>query len=120
MTSGGTESIMMACKAFRDYGREVKGIKKPEMVVPTTAHAAFDKAAQYLGIRIRWIPIDPVTTQADIGAMKKAINSNTVLVRHLMCSFCLLFYYFITPLDFLTTASLAYNLIFREIIRQQC
>lgn len=80
MTSGGTESIMMACKAFRDYGREEKGIKKPEMAVPTTAHAAFDKAAQYLGIRIRWIPVDPVTTQVDLKAIKRAINSNTILV----------------------------------------
>lgn len=48
-TSGGTESILLACKAYRDYGREVNGIEKPNMVIPTTAHTAFDKAAQYLG-----------------------------------------------------------------------
>lgn len=92
MTSGGTESILMACKAFRDYGREVKGIRKPEMAVPTTAHAAFDKAAQYLGIRIRWIPIDPVTTQADLRAMRRAINSNTILVGYLILLFVFIFY----------------------------
>lgn len=80
MTSGGTESILMACKAYRDYGREVKGIKKPELVMPTTAHAAFDKAAQYLGLRIRAIPVDPQTTQVDLKAMKRAINSNTIMV----------------------------------------
>lgn len=81
MTSGGTESILMACKAFRDYGLDEKGIRKPEMVIPTTAHAAFDKAAQYLRIKIRWIPVDPITTQVDLKAMRQAINSNTVLVR---------------------------------------
>lgn len=43
MTSGGTESIIMACKAYRNYAMEVKGIKKPEILVPVTAHAAFDK-----------------------------------------------------------------------------
>lgn len=80
MTSGGTESILMACKALRDYGREVKGIKRPEIVVPTTAHAAFDKAAQYLNLRVRSIPVDPVTTQVDLKAMRRAINSNTVMV----------------------------------------
>lgn len=81
MTSGGTESILMACKAYRDYGREEKGIKKPEIVMPSTAHAAFDKAAQYLGLRIRLIPIDPHTTQVDLKAMKRAITSNTIMVR---------------------------------------
>jgi sphinganine-1-phosphate aldolase len=49
ITSGGTESILLACKAYRDYGREVNGIEKPNMVIPTTAHTAFDKAAKYLG-----------------------------------------------------------------------
>lgn len=36
MTSGGTESIMMACKAFRDYARETRGVRKPEMVIIIT------------------------------------------------------------------------------------
>ena len=44
MTTGGTESIVMACKAFRDYAVQVKGISKPELLVPVTAHAAFDKS----------------------------------------------------------------------------
>lgn len=84
MTSGGTESILMACKAFRDYGRETKGIKQPEIVVPVTAHAAFDKAAQYLGLRSRVIPVDPLTTQVDLKAMRRAINSNTVMVSFII------------------------------------
>ncbi|KAJ8953168.1 hypothetical protein NQ318_017196 [Aromia moschata] len=80
MTSGGTESILMACKAYRDYGREVKGIKRPEIVVPTTVHSAFDKAAQFLGLRVRSIKIDPHTCQVNIRSFKRAINSNTVLL----------------------------------------
>ena len=43
MTTGGTESIIMACKAYRNFAKKEKGIKNPEMVVPVTAHAAFDK-----------------------------------------------------------------------------
>lgn len=80
MTSGGTESILMACKAFRDYSREVKGITNPEMVVPITAHSAFDKAAQYFKLKIRSIPIDPISCQVDLVKYKKAINKNTILL----------------------------------------
>lgn len=80
MTSGGTESILMACKAYRDYGRETKGIKKPEIIVPTTVHSAFDKAAQYLKLRVRSVKIDPCTCQVDIKGVRRAINSNTILI----------------------------------------
>lgn len=79
MTTGGTESIFMACKAYRDYAREEKGIKRPEIIVPVTAHAAFDKAANYLGMRIKHIPVNEDTT-VNITAMKRAISSRTCLV----------------------------------------
>ncbi|XP_055836776.1 sphingosine-1-phosphate lyase [Episyrphus balteatus] len=80
MTTGGTESILLACKAYRDYAREIKGITKPNMVVPRSAHAAFDKAGQYLGIHVRSIKLDPKTTEVDLAAFKKAINSNTIML----------------------------------------
>lgn len=80
MTTGGTESILLACKAFRDYARETKGIKKPEMVVPITAHSAFDKAAQYLNIKVRTVPVNPHSYTASIAAMERAISKNTILL----------------------------------------
>ena len=80
MTTGGTESILLACKAFRDYGYETKGIKRPEIVMPVTAHSAFDKAAQFLKIRIRTVPVKPDSYTADVDAMRRAITSNTILV----------------------------------------
>lgn len=52
MTSGGTESILTAVKASRDYMRYKFGIKHPEMVMCTSAHAAFYKAAVYFGIKL--------------------------------------------------------------------
>lgn len=81
MTSGGTESIIMACKAYRDFARETRGVRKPEIVMPVTAHTGFDKAAQYLGLRVKTVPVDPVTTKVDLRAMEKAISRNTVMVR---------------------------------------
>lgn len=80
MTSGGTESIIMACKAYRDYARDIKGIRAPEMLVPHTSHAAFDKASQLLKIRIIHIPCDPQTMKVDVRQMKRHINSRTILL----------------------------------------
>lgn len=80
MTTGGTESIMMACKAYRDYGRDVKGITKPNMVMPVTAHTAFDKSAKYFQIFPKTVKVDPVTRKVDIKSMERAINSNTVML----------------------------------------
>lgn len=81
MTTGGTESILMACKAYRDYAADVRGVKKPEIVMPVTAHSGFDKAAQYLGLRVKTVPVNPITMQVDINAMKRAISCNTIMVR---------------------------------------
>ena len=44
VTSGGTESIIMAMKTYRDYARAEKNIKEPEIIMPHTAHPAMDKA----------------------------------------------------------------------------
>ena len=79
VTSGGTESIMLAMKTYRDWARKEKGVKKPEMVVPTTAHAAFDKAAECFGIKIRHVPV-AADCRADIEATEKAINGNTIVL----------------------------------------
>ncbi|CCG80622.1 putative Sphinganine-1-phosphate aldolase BST1 [Taphrina deformans PYCC 5710] len=79
-TSGGTESILMACKAARERGRIEKGITKPEMIVPITVHAAFDKAASYFGITLHHIKVDPITFQVDLSSVERLINKNTVLL----------------------------------------
>ncbi|XP_072881452.1 sphingosine-1-phosphate lyase 1 [Hemitrygon akajei] len=82
VTSGGTESILMACKAYRDLGLE-RGVKYPEIIAPVSAHAAFDKAAHYFGMSIVHVPLDKKTMQVDVKAMKRAISKNTVM---LVCS----------------------------------
>ncbi|PPQ83056.1 hypothetical protein CVT24_012008 [Panaeolus cyanescens] len=80
MTSGGTESIVMAVKTYRDWARATKGITEPEMIIPSTAHAAFDKGAAYMGIKVHTIPVDSFTRQVDLKRVKRAINSNTILL----------------------------------------
>ncbi|XP_012618050.2 sphingosine-1-phosphate lyase 1 [Microcebus murinus] len=81
VTSGGTESILMACKAYRGLAFE-KGIKTPEIVAPQSAHAAFDKAASYFGMKIVRVPLNKMM-EVDVRAMRRAISSNTAM---LVCS----------------------------------
>ena len=77
VTSGGTESIMLAMRTYRDWARDKRGIRNPEIVAPVTAHAAFDKAAQYFNIRLKKIPVD-AQFQANIDAARRAITRNTI------------------------------------------
>lgn len=77
VTSGGTESILLAMKTYRDRARDTKGIAAPEMIAPETAHAAFDKAAGYFNIKLNRIPVGP-DFRADVGAARRAINRNTI------------------------------------------
>ncbi|KAM3863302.1 sphingosine-1-phosphate lyase 1 [Diretmus argenteus] len=82
VTSGGTESILMACKAYRDMAYE-RGVKHPEILAPVSVHAAFDKAAHYFGMKLVHVRLDPKTMKVDVKAMKRAINKNTAM---LVCS----------------------------------
>lgn len=81
LTTGGTESIMLAVKTARDKARaERPHITQPEMVLPKTAHAAFHKAAHYLSVKPIIVDIDPATFQVRAENMEKAITENTILL----------------------------------------
>lgn len=80
MTSGGTESILTAVKASRDYMRAHKKIREPEMIIGMSAHAAFIKAAEYFNIKLVRAPLDPETHCLTARSVKRYITSNTVLV----------------------------------------
>jgi sphinganine-1-phosphate aldolase len=79
VSSGGTESILLAMKTYRDYAREKRGIMSPEMVIPTTAHAAFDKASEYFRIKAVHVPVGE-DFRADVVAMEAAITGNTIVL----------------------------------------
>jgi len=80
MTSGGTESIIMAVKTARDGARaERPGLGESEMILPVTAHPAFEKAGHYLGVRPVHIPVTE-DFRADVEAARAAITDNTVLI----------------------------------------
>jgi sphinganine-1-phosphate aldolase len=79
VTSGGSESIQLAVKTYRDRGRAERGIERPNMVLPTTAHAAFAKAAHNFGIEARWVA-PTAGWIADVDAMADVVDDDTVVV----------------------------------------
>jgi len=88
-------SILMACKAYRNYARATRGVTRPEMfeplsfsfffiffffsVLPRTAHVAFDKAAEYFCIKLVKVDLDG-ELKGDLNKMKSAITRNTILL----------------------------------------
>lgn len=79
-TSGGTESLLLASLSAKMFALRQKSISKPEIIVPVTAHAAFNKAAYYFGLKLRHAPLDPKTFKVDLKRVRRLINSNTVLI----------------------------------------
>ncbi|GBD09568.1 putative sphingosine-1-phosphate lyase [Candidatus Thermoflexus japonica] len=79
VTSCGTESILLAMKAYRDWAREIRGIDRPEIVLPVTAHAAFEKAAHLFGLRLVYVPVDE-GYRADVQAMARAVTRRTIVL----------------------------------------
>jgi sphinganine-1-phosphate aldolase len=78
VTSGGTESIMMAMKVYRDRARAEQGITEPEIIMPKTAHPAFSKAGEYFGIKMVRVPVAAPDFRVDVAAVRALINDNTV------------------------------------------
>ncbi len=76
-TSGGTESILLAMKTYRDWARAEKGITEPEVIAPETAHPAFDKAAHLFCIRLIRTPVRD-DFKADVEAMRRALTRRTI------------------------------------------
>jgi sphinganine-1-phosphate aldolase len=77
VTSGGSESILLAMKTYRDFARAKRNITAPEIVLPISAHAAFHKAGQYFNIQLKIVPMD-ADFRADVAAVEAAITPNTI------------------------------------------
>ena len=79
MTSGGTESILLAAKTARDRARAERGVTEPEMLVPYSAHPAFAKACSYLGIKQVPVPLGE-DFRADVAAASELVTDRTVML----------------------------------------
>ena len=79
ITSGGTDSITMALKAARDFARKDRGVTGPlNIVLPRSAHPAFDKACAVMEIEVRRTPLKDLL--ADPVAMAAAADASTITI----------------------------------------
>ena len=62
----GDRSILHAVLAYREHAAQTRGVTRPNVIKPETAHPAFDKACHLFGVELRHAPVDPVTTQVDV------------------------------------------------------
>ena len=80
VTSGGTESLLMAVKTARDWARKNRPeIKEPQMILPITGHPAFEKAAEYFGVKAVHISVR-ADYRADVESARRAVTANTILM----------------------------------------
>jgi glutamate/tyrosine decarboxylase-like PLP-dependent enzyme len=80
LTSGGTESILVAVAAYRQRARARKPwIRQPELVAARTVHPAFDKAAHWFGVRLRKVDVDD-DQRMDVAALERALGPSTIAI----------------------------------------
>ena len=59
VTTGGTGSILHAILAYREHAAQTRGVTRPNVIKPETAHPAFDKACHLFGVELRRAPGRP-------------------------------------------------------------
>lgn len=79
VTSGGTESCVLACLAAREVSGRAPG-SGGTIVAPVTVHAAFRKAAHVLGMRFVGVEVDPATGRVAAEDLLAAVDHDTCLV----------------------------------------
>ena len=85
VTTGGTESNLLAVLAYRNWAYDTKGITKPELIIALSGHPSFNKACEYFGVKCVVVALEPKTLAMDLNAMENAINSNTIAIVASAC-----------------------------------
>jgi len=79
LTSGGTESILIAFHGYREQARQ-RGIDEPEVICCVTAHPAIDKACHYFGMKLTKLSADESTLRLTRAIVEPSINANVICV----------------------------------------
>ena len=78
ITSGGTESILLAMLVARGRAR-ARGVERPQIVAAASAHPAYAKAAHYFDLELVSVPLDG-QWRADVNAVRTAVTNRTAVV----------------------------------------
>lgn len=87
VTTGGSGSIAHAILAYREHARQTRGVERPNVIKPESAHPAFDKACHLFGVELRRAPIDGATTHVDVEWVDAHIDDQTVAIVGSACNY---------------------------------
>ena len=87
VATGGTGSIMHAVLAYREHAAATRGVTRPNLIKPETAHPAFDKACHLFGVELRKAPVDPKTTMVDVDWVAGHVDDQTVALVGSACNY---------------------------------
>jgi sphinganine-1-phosphate aldolase len=87
LTTGGTGSICHAVLAYREFAAATRGVTRPNLIKPETAHPAFDKACHLFGVELRKAPVDPATTLADVAWVDEHTDDQTIAIIGSACNY---------------------------------
>jgi glutamate/tyrosine decarboxylase-like PLP-dependent enzyme len=87
VTTGGTGSILHAVLAYREHAAQTRGVTRPNVIKPETAHPAFDKACHLFGVELRRAPVDPVSTRVDVDWVRDHVDEQTVALIGSACNY---------------------------------
>jgi glutamate/tyrosine decarboxylase-like PLP-dependent enzyme len=73
--------------AYREHGAQHRGVTRPNVIKPETAHPAFDKACHLFGIELRRAPVDPVSTGVDVDWVRDHVDDQTVALVGSACNY---------------------------------
>ncbi len=79
IVTGGTEANIMAIRAARNHARKYKCIVDGEIIIPSSAHFSFKKAADMLNLKIVEAKLDD-NYKIDVESVKKSISDKTVAI----------------------------------------
>lgn len=109
ITTGGTESLLLALKTARDRARFLHPhITRPEVILPFTAHSSFFKACSYFDLKPVVVPVRE-DFKADAEAVRAAVNENTVLIAASAPSYA---FGVVDPITEIGKIALEHNLLF--------
>jgi sphinganine-1-phosphate aldolase len=87
VTTGGTGSILHAVLSYREHAAQTRGVSRPNLIKPETAHPAFDKACHLFGVELRRAPVEGDTTLADLAWISEHIDDQTVAIVGSACNY---------------------------------
>ncbi|MGO1068757.1 pyridoxal phosphate-dependent decarboxylase family protein [Lysobacter sp. CA199] len=80
VTSGGSESVMLAVRsAYRAFRAKRPQVRRPHLLLPASAHPAYDQAAEVMGLDVIRVAIGG-DYRANVQALAQCVEHETMMI----------------------------------------